>query len=508
VSIHSLTGPGFLGPYGGTGRTRRVAWESGYAYVADYTGGLRIYRAAEPDTGLVGALAPSGGARVVDLALDPSRGLVYLASFSAGLQIASIADPSAPSLVGTLVLPGRQVSAVAVADAGLVAVGWRGASAAGITFVDVTIPSAPVARGQLNDPFLQDPRAIAIRDTIAYVADASLGLLSVGFGDPDTPGTVGLSTGEGALDLDLQGDLLLVGTAGVGLQVVDVFNPASPIRRSTVPAPRVLGVTRSGNAALLCLGQEQTLVVDITNPSAPVVEGPVSMPGLPRDGAWVGDTLLVATGLALERMRVSPIPAPVASLTLDFDPAAMLPRVSVSWSTVSVPGMVGLNLRRDAVSPPSAATDPVGDPVNASMLAPGATSIQDGTPAAGVAYRYRLVAALADGSGREVAQGSISIPSSPGVGRPYPNPVQGSGGVTLPYQVASGAANGTVTLRVFDVRGRQVRSITAASPSGGGFGSVAWDGTDQSGALSANGVYFLKLLGPGIDDARQVVLLH
>jgi flagellar hook assembly protein FlgD len=74
--------------------------------------------------------------------------------------------------------------------------------------------------------------------------------------------------------------------------------------------------------------------------------------------------------------------------------------------------------------------------------------------------------------------------------------------------VPSADGGKSVGLRVFDSSGRLVRRIDGATPAGGGFGSLTWDGRDDRGRLLADGVYFVRLQGPGIDDARQFILLR
>lgn len=494
-------------PVGGTGRTRRVAWSGGYAFVADYTGGLRVYRAAGPDSALVGVLPAAGIARVYDVALDPARNLAYLASGAGGLDIVDVTDPAVPTAVTNVPLPGL-ASAVALAGSNLVAVARRGGSP-GVTFVDVTAPGAPVVRGSVEAPLLEDPRTLAARDTILFVADETLGVLSVGFGDPDAPARRGVPSGFAARDLDLAGDLLLVATRSRGLQIVDVFDPASPILRAEIPTPPALGVARSGASAALFLGEEGVLIVDVQSPSSPAVRGPIATPGAPRDGAWSGDTLLIAAALGLERYTVAAAGSPVPGLAVRLDPAGVLPRASITWGPVSLPGIVGLNLYRDLGPATAGTSDPGGRRVNPSLLDPGTTAATDDALTAGVEHRYRLEAFFADGSSRKVAEGTLFVPIHPRLGRPYPNPYRPHGGVAfLPYRVLPGPAGRILTLRVYDAVGRLVRTATATAPAAGGFGNVTWDGRDKLGRRVPDGIYFLQLRGAGLDDSRAVTLLR
>jgi len=506
IEFRRLSGAAAPAPVGGTGKTRRVAWSGGLAYVADYTGGLRVYRAAGSDTSLVGVAPVGVNDRVYDVAVDPARSLAYLAAGAGGLQVVDVSDPSLPAVVGSLALSGL-ASAVALVAPDLVAVARRGGSP-GVTFVDVTTAVAPFARGSVNVPFVQDPRALAARDTVLFVADEQLGLVSLRFGNPDAPGSLGAGSGFAARDLDLTGTTLLVATRSRGLQVVDVATPTSPILRHELPAPPILGVARSGTSAALFLGAEGALAVDVATPSSPFVRGPIGVPGTPRDGVWIGDTLLVATGLALERFSASPATA-VPALSLANDAEGALAIVRATWGIISLPGLAGLDLYRD-LGPATAGTpDATGRKVNRSLLPPGATEAVDDSITAGQVHRYRLVAFFSDGGSRKVAEGSIFVPSGGRLGRPFPNPYRpAEGAATLPFVIPSGAAGRTLTLRVHDVSGRLIRTVRQTASAAGGFGKIGWDGRDGAGRRAADGLYFLHLEGAGLDDARPITLLR
>ena len=496
ASAPAAPGPGTIG------RSRRVVVSGGLAYVADYTGGLRIYRAGSADTSLVGVLPAVGGGRAVDLALDAADSLVYLASGGAGLEVVDVSDPASPFRVGSLTLPGL-TSAVTVINANTVAVGRRG-GAAGVTFVDVTTPSAPFARGHVDDPFVLDPRALAARDTVLFVADLQLGLLSIRFGDLDAPATLGNPSTSGARDLDLQGTILLVGSRSLGLQVVDVFNPASPILRSQVTLPPIYGVARNGATAVVALGDQGVALVNVASPTAAFLRGVVPAAGFPRDAAWTGDTLLVAGGTSVDRFRLSASVPSGGGLDVSLDTSA---RVLLAWGTVATQaGQVGWNVVREAGAPATGTQTPAGTRVNAQLLDLSTTNAIDAGAVSGALNRYRLEAVFGDGRVLTVAEGSITVPSTARVGLPYPNPFRASnGGVVVPYRTVQ--AGGSVTLRVADVRGRVIREMKKAGPPQPGFDSMTWDGRNNVGRRVPGGVYYLYVSGLGIDEARAVVFL-
>jgi hypothetical protein len=65
--------------------------------------------------------------------------------------------------------------------------------------------------------------------------------------------------------------------------------------------------------------------------------------------------------------------------------------------------------------------------------------------------------------------------------------------------------NGVAELRVFDVRGRVVRTLVSGELPAGNH-RAAWDGTDERGRPVASGVYVAALAGPGVSESRRIVL--
>ncbi|NOQ21159.1 MAG: T9SS type A sorting domain-containing protein [Candidatus Aegiribacteria sp.] len=82
----------------------------------------------------------------------------------------------------------------------------------------------------------------------------------------------------------------------------------------------------------------------------------------------------------------------------------------------------------------------------------------------------------------------------------YPNPF--SSHVMVPFTIAEA---GGVSISVFDLSGRQVRTITSEEFSAGAH-TVSWEGTDDSGNSVTSGIYFVRVCTDNSTVTRKVVL--
>lgn len=84
-----------------------------------------------------------------------------------------------------------------------------------------------------------------------------------------------------------------------------------------------------------------------------------------------------------------------------------------------------------------------------------------------------------------------------------PNPA-GRGGTSFHFTIVEA---GAVSLKVYDVRGRLVRTLgPRVMPAGAN--AVFWDGTGKDGSAVANGVYFARLVAPGVTSLQRVLVLR
>lgn len=104
--------------------------------------------------------------------------------------------------------------------------------------------------------------------------------------------------------------------------------------------------------------------------------------------------------------------------------------------------------------------------------------------------------------GIEEAVDRRALPATFALSESYPNPFTSSASVR--YDVAEAAR---VSLAVFDVTGRIVKTLVDQNLPGGSY-AAAWDGKDSGGRLVPNGVYFYRLTSGDFNATAKTVLMR
>lgn len=65
--------------------------------------------------------------------------------------------------------------------------------------------------------------------------------------------------------------------------------------------------------------------------------------------------------------------------------------------------------------------------------------------------------------------------------------------------------SGRVSVEIFTVQGRKVRTLADREMSAGRH-EMAWDGRDASGMRMPSGIYFYRVTAPGLQDVRKIRL--
>jgi flagellar hook assembly protein FlgD len=84
-----------------------------------------------------------------------------------------------------------------------------------------------------------------------------------------------------------------------------------------------------------------------------------------------------------------------------------------------------------------------------------------------------------------------------------PNP-SGSGTVGISFSLPE---QSVVSLVVYDVQGRKVKTLVSGSENPG-FRSVSWNGRDEFGKPVSGGVYFYRLEAGAFTQTRKLVLVR
>ncbi len=101
---------------------------------------------------------------------------------------------------------------------------------------------------------------------------------------------------------------------------------------------------------------------------------------------------------------------------------------------------------------------------------------------------------------------SVSVPATPALPRldgPWPNPFNPQTDVAcdLPREAA-------LTVAVYDVAGRLVRTLAAGRVEAAGRHTLRWDGTDAGGRALPGGVYLVRMRADGVVVTRRAMLVR
>lgn len=113
------------------------------------------------------------------------------------------------------------------------------------------------------------------------------------------------------------------------------------------------------------------------------------------------------------------------------------------------------------------------------------------------------VSAIWDSANVTGVGGAASAPAHAMLRAALPNPFQAR--TTLAYDLPRRAH---VTLRIYDLSGRRVRSLVSGAVQDAGYHACEWDGRDDAGAATAAGLYFGRLEAGAEHDVSRVVRIR
>jgi hypothetical protein len=399
---------------------------------------------------------PFGSWETGDLALSVAveGSLAYLAAYGDGLRVVDLSDPQAAVALGAVAAPG------AVWDLALSGSLVYLAEFTGLSVVSVADPSAPLLAGHLA----LSPIARAVLPTgdqlcvgLGYAETGGLQVVDVS--NPTVPVPRGfLDLGSSVWGLARTGDLVLAGSGwdeSGSLQVIDIADPDQPVLVGSLPIDGIVrDVAVAGGHAFLAAGQAGLVVADISDPAAPELVGQLSLPGTARRVSITGSFLFLASEEG--GTHILDVTDP-----LDIGVVGWLESGSEAWAVE-----------------PAGNCLVVADYENGLTVAP---------------FPCWVSAAVMD----------PPIVSRNGrLGPNFPDPF--NPGTHIPFNLEKITR---VSLQVYDLSGRLVRTLVAEDLYQAGRHQVWWNGRDEAGRTVGAGVYLVRLQGGGRSEAESMVLL-
>lgn len=278
-------------------------------YVADDTGGLRIYDVSNP---------ASPGTRGTLATIDSSISLVPLSSGEIVLGDKSkwrevdVSDPDNPTSnpgqdlnpttktlrarylnnmayaaesnqftfyddnasAGPPVFAGKVTSlgmaeSLWVANNGSTILAYLADGVGGLRIYDVTTPAQPSMKGVVPVSAGGGTRDVAVSGGLAYIAEGLAGLRIVDVSTPESPVDRGQIATTDARSVWLEGSTVYVGDGTGGMRIIDVSNPAAPsLLASVISGDRCDQVVVKGNYAYMADGTAGVLIFDVTTTTA------------------------------------------------------------------------------------------------------------------------------------------------------------------------------------------------------------------------------------------------
>ncbi len=271
---------------------------AGYAHCATDSG-LTIFNVADPSAPSSVSQLPLPGH---SNALHVTGSFAYIAAGSHGLQIVNILDRANPFVTGNYDTPdvalGIYVSGVRayVADAG-----------SGLQVIDISDRSNPQLVTTF-DNYAGAPLGVYVSGNYAYIAEGLSGLQIVDISDPDSLLRLGLYDTPGyANNVFVTASYAYVADQDGGLQIINVSHPANPVFVGSYQTPGwTYGLAISAPYAYLADNDAGLQIIDISDPAEPFLAGSYDSLFMANTAAVSGDYVFVADRDSLVVLRFTP----------------------------------------------------------------------------------------------------------------------------------------------------------------------------------------------------------
>jgi len=240
-----------------------VAVRGDYAFVADWTSGLRVISVADPahPTEVGHIDTPDSAAKVT-----VSGNYAYVVGMQAGLRVISVADPTHPVEVGSYDTPGIAVSVAVDENYAYVA-----DMDSGLWVISIHDPTYPTKVGHWQESGSMTS-SIAVAGHFVCIVDYLHGLRVISVADPANPYEVGHNDLVGFGAVAVKGNYAYVGNNGARLSVVSLADSTHPVEVGWCDT-REPAMSIAVDDYACALGDKRLYVVSTSDPTHPDTVG-------------------------------------------------------------------------------------------------------------------------------------------------------------------------------------------------------------------------------------------
>jgi hypothetical protein len=487
IDISDPTIPTLIGSCDTPGAAYGVMVSGVYALVADWGSGLQVIDISDPtNPTLIGTYDTPGGAGDVTVSGDNA----FVADLGSGLQVIDIADPTNPTLLGTYDTPGDARGVTVTPGGDVECTGYAGYEYALIdSVVDVPDDQGGQVRIHLTRSiydFVEETQLPIVMYTVYRRVDgaAAVAAISESSQKKDENGqTANVSPAfdrnklpdwpfiehDGRLFVQSSPELAANGFPPGTWEIVYGFGPTQQQNYVAV-APTTADSSQSGipYEVFLTTAHTTTPAIWFTSPPDSGYSVDNIAPGVPQAFAVAYNT---GSG---NQLSWDPAPEPDFQYYRIFrgDDESFTPDSTNAVHETETPGWV----------------DPEYDGWNMHYKV--------------TAVDYTGNESDPSGPGTTTAVTEPAIPKIFALHQNVPNPFNPT--TRIQYDVPTNG--GKVTIRIYDVEGRLVRTLVDGHQSAGQK-TTSWHGRNNRGQNVATGVYFYRMTAPGFVTTRKMVLL-
>jgi hypothetical protein len=205
---------------------------------------------------------------VEDIVWTTITGQTYCLISGTSLNIVNVTNPITPSLVATLPLSGYGEG---LAVSGTYA--YIAAGGSGMEVIDISDPANPTSVKVVAGAGSGYAEGVNVSPPYAYLANgANFSIMDIS--TPTNPTLLGSyenSGGEWIQDVSVISNFAYACAYGVGIDVVNISNPAAPAYVTTLSNPKNADIMFDGNNGYIASREYGLTVIDVSTPSTPTI---------------------------------------------------------------------------------------------------------------------------------------------------------------------------------------------------------------------------------------------